>query len=306
MTKQLSTASEDDDNDTRSSSSPLALPPLTERLRKSTRSIHDKSDKLVNLKLAMVLTSKPLYAEAISLFWPIYEELESLMEKQSDHPQLKLFQPLLPILRRGSNFQKDMLFLLNNNQTTFEELKNRRRIPNDKEEKIEPTTNSNSTFSPPELEDYINHLRYLSESNPILLLAYVSAMYGAIMAGGSIIKRTVQSAFGLSKNSDQGVETFVVDLTNTEYKNILEFRNDMKRIINTEIASQLSEEVQQLIIEEASYVFVRNNALVATVKNTSTFNDAWDQLCKKFSGFVIVMTCIVVTITAIIVKEKYQ
>jgi heme oxygenase len=85
---------------------------LTERMRHANKVLHDKSDRLVNLKLSLVITSKPLYAEAISLFWPIYVELETLMEKHKDHKHLKLLHPMLSVLRRGERFEEDMKSLL--------------------------------------------------------------------------------------------------------------------------------------------------------------------------------------------------
>jgi heme oxygenase len=86
--------------------------PLSQRMSQQTKNVHDQSDRLVNLKLAMVLTSKELYAEAISLFWPIYAELESLLERHKDHPQLRLYFPLLQVLRRAPKFEQDMAALL--------------------------------------------------------------------------------------------------------------------------------------------------------------------------------------------------
>lgn len=230
-------------------------------MRETTHDVHETSDKLVNLKLAMVITSKPLYAEAISLFWPIYRELETLIEKHKDDSRLRLLHPLLPCLKRTELIEKDMLSLLGHDDKSAEQLKARRiRIENGKE-----------IFSPPELQSYIDHIRKLSDDQPILLIPYIYSMYGAIMAGGTMIKRLVKRAFSLK--SDQGVEMFVMQLEGFKYKNIKEFRNDMQSKLNDEMS--LTEEEEELILKEAPQVFIRNNDLVATVKDSEVFANVW-------------------------------
>jgi len=95
---------------------------LSERMKAATKDVHDQSDKKVNIKLAIVLTSKELYAEAISLFWPIYRELEAALEKHKDHEQLKLLYPMLNILRRASRFEEDMKYLVGNDKIKAEQI----------------------------------------------------------------------------------------------------------------------------------------------------------------------------------------
>lgn len=243
-------------------------PTLTDRMRVRARDLHDKSDKLVNLKLALVLASKPLYAEAISLFWPIYRELESLMEKHKDHEQLAKLYPLLPYLRRAHRFESDMSFLLDNDKQLVGELKRRRLRQDD---------GQREQFSPPELQSYIDNLRKLSEEDPVMLLPYIYSMYSAIVAGGSIIRRMVKKAFSLK--SDSGVEVFVVTLDGSEFKNIAEFRKEMKRILDEQM--ELSEKEKERIVNEAPQVFIRNNALFATAKDSDAFKRVWAD-CRRY------------------------
>jgi heme oxygenase len=247
--------------------------PLSERMRTQTKNVHDQSDRLFKFKIAMVLTSKELYAEAISLFWPIYDELESLLERHKDHPQLRLYFPLLKATRRAPKFEQDMAALLGS-QTLALQLQQRRCR---KDEHGKPV------YSPPELQAYIDHLHLLSDKNPIILLAYVHAMYGAIFAGGAIIKRMVKRAFSLKTN--EGVTMFELDFDDSSgFENAKAVSNELKRILNEEI--QLSKEDEQLLLEESPQVFVRNNALVATVEDSSVFATA-TQKCMRFLGLVI-------------------
>jgi len=240
---------------------------LSQRMVKSTKNVHDKSDRLVNLKLAMVLTSKELYAEAISLFWPIYRELESLLEENKEHKQLKMLLPLLETLRRAPMFEEDIKSMLGGSEELAVELQNRRCTTDE---------NGKQIYTPPELQAYIDNLHQLSKENPVVLVAYIYAMYGAIMAGGSIIQRTVKRAFSLK--SDKGVEIFNVDLQGTSFSNIKAFRNEMKRILDEYM--KLTPEQEEAVLKEAPMVFVRNNALVATVKDTTVFASAMTNLYR--------------------------
>jgi heme oxygenase len=256
---------------------------LTERMRQASKGHHDQSDKLVNVKLALVLTSKPLYAEAISLFWPIYAELETIMTIHKNHPQLGCLYKFLPLLRRAPLFEKDMAALVggkdddDDEDGAVNELK-RRRITVD-EKGIE-------TYSPPELQQYISHLRRLSEEDPLLLLPYIYSMYSAIVAGGAIIKRMVKTSFALK--SDAGVEMFDISFSPKEDQeqqqdptcavvvvctNRADFRTAFRRTINEEM--EISESDQVRIVEEAPRVFVRNNALVATARESDAFRTVW-------------------------------
>jgi len=271
---------------------------LTDRMRVRTKQIHDKSDKLVNLKLGMVLTSKDLYAEAISLFWPIYHEMETLLETHKHHPQLGLFHPYLEILRRAPNFERDMEFMLRDSTTTtMKELRQRRRRKMN-------TTNEEDEFSPPELQDYIDNLRRLSDENPIVLVAYVHHMYGAIMAGGFMIKKMVQRVFSLQKdgNSD-GVQAFEVDLTNDtkKFTTVKGLRKEMNRIINEEM--KLTPQQEEAILKESPSVFVRNNALVATAKETPAFQKATTRVIR-LCLMVVVVPLLAVTSVLLISRRR--
>jgi heme oxygenase len=114
-------------------------------------------------------------------------------------------------------------------------------------------------------------------------------MYSAILAGGAIIKRVVKTT--LSLKTDAGVEMFNMSFSSTEEgtepadstfpatfpgvecTNRAEFRMAFRRTFNEEM--ELSESAQLRIVEEAPHVFVRNNALVATARDTDAFRTVW-------------------------------
>jgi heme oxygenase len=165
---------------------------LTERMRKGTSTVHDKSDRLVNLKLGLVLTSRDLYGEAIALFAPIYQHIEDILYRQATHPQLGKLQPFLPTLRRSPGFEADLSFYLNPEQLAS--LKARQ-----------------ANGEPPELASYLARLDELEKDDPVLLLAYAYHMYMAIFAGGSQIRRMVTKSMGLTRGQEAGVRIFCFD-----------------------------------------------------------------------------------------------
>lgn len=260
---------------------------LTQRMRHATKEVHAQSDRLVNLKLSMVLTSKHLYAEAISLFWPIYAELEAILEKHKDHKQLGLLYPILPILRRGSRFEEDMKSLLGGEDLVRALIQ--RRVTKNEEKRV---------YSPPELQAYIDHLHDLSNDNPVALVAYVYSMYSAIMAGGAIIKRMVKRAYSIK--TEEGVQIFIIDV-DANFPNSKTVSNEMKRIINAEM--EISEEEKELILKESSQVFVQNNALVATVKDTAIFATATKDCLRFFGSIVVSLLVVLIAILTVYGKK---
>jgi len=303
---------------------------LSERMKAATKDVHDQSDKKVNIKLAIVLTSKELYAEAISLFWPIYRELETALEKHKDHEQLKLLYPLLKILRRASRFEADMKYLVGNDKIKAEQIMNRRikghnnhKKSNDNDNNDDNTNGNISSnnndmmvvddeevFHPPELQEYIDTLRHFSKTNPILLIPYIFAMYGAITAGGYMIKRMVKTAFRLptsittttsdsdennNNNNNKGVTMFVIELENTKFSSPKALLNEMKRILNEEM--ELTVEEEDSILKEAPRVFIRNNALIETVKDTPIFGTILNRFwCYCFACIAAFAIAIVATV----------
>ena len=166
---------------------------LTERMRAGTKQVHDVSDRLVNLKLAFVLTDRRLYAEAIALFAPIYQKLEAAIARHKGHPQLRHLAPLLEDISRTPGFESDLHFHLGNAEEVSE-LKRRQAEGN-----------------PTELQRYLRHLDELEAEDPALLAAFVYHMYMAIFAGGFIIKKMVRRAMGLA--GDDGVRLLSFNAT---------------------------------------------------------------------------------------------
>lgn len=232
---------------------------LTNRMRAATRQDHDNSNRLVNLKLALVLTSPALYGEALSLFLPVFEKLEAILERSSKHPQIGKLSPLLDGLRRGPGFRADMAFYLPS------------------KERKEELERSWKNGEHPVIVEYVGRLEELEKTDPLLLLAYVYHLYGGVVAGGQIVARMVRKAMGLSKDGDEGVEAFKVkDDGSYSSKG---FFHRVRNVYNEEL--KLSANEQERIIQEGKEVFRLNDALIGSVKGTPAWQQAADSFTKR-------------------------
>ena len=265
---QDSTSNAAPENDKHNENKPLHL--LTDEMRSATRKDHDQSDRLVNLKLALVLTSPTLYGEALGLFLPVFETLESILERTAKgHPTtIGKLTPLLPILRRTPGLRADLAYYLTRERR--DALENGwNQPPNDE-------TNNNTCHAA--MAEYVQHLLRLETEHPVAILAYAYHLYGGVLAGGQIISRGVRKAMGLAKDKQDGVQVFHVQYDGTGISNKGLFQK-VKTIFNEEM--EFSAQEKQILIQEGKEVFRLNNALVGTVKSTEAWQNAADSLCKK-------------------------
>ena len=82
-------------------------------MRTKTQKIHDKSDKLVNLKLAIALTDVKTYGHVIADFYYVFQAIETAMEENREHPHVR-GQKVEDMLRTAS-FEEDVEFFLGAN-----------------------------------------------------------------------------------------------------------------------------------------------------------------------------------------------
>ncbi|CAB9497735.1 Heme oxygenase 2 [Seminavis robusta] len=243
-----------------------ATPLLTDQMRAATKSDHDKSDKLVNLKLALVLTSPALYGEALGLFLPVFETMESIIDRNSKHPQIGKLHPMMDILRRTPGFRSDLEYYL----------------PGDRRQELEKAWKNGENAV---IKEYVEHLEKLEKEDPVRVLAYAYHLNGGVLAGGQIISRMVRKAMGLPNNQEEGVMVFKVkDEASMSNKGVFQ---KVKSIFNEEL--ELSAESKQALIQEGKEVFRLNNALVSTVKGTQ----AWDQAADAFTKKILLICCVI-------------
>jgi heme oxygenase len=233
-------------------------PLLTDQMRAGTREEHSQSDKLVNLKLALVLTSPALYGEALGLFLPVFEKMEAIILRKPEHPQIGKLAPMMDVLGRSPGFRADLAYYLTS-------------------ERIEALAKEWKYGEHSVVSEYLSRLEKLEKDDPVLVLAHAYHLYGGVLAGGQIIARMVRKAMGLPKDQDEGVEVFKVrDETSISNKGVFQ---KVKSIFNEEL--HLSDETRTALIREGKEVFRLNNALVGTVKGTQAWQDAANNLTKK-------------------------
>lgn len=231
----------------------------SERLRMATKQVHDKSDRLVNLKLTLALTSRQLYGEALGLFAPVYEFLESALHDDKRHVALKPLSDLLQDVRRAPKFHSDMQFYLG-------------------EEFSSPDKSSKKSK---ELDSYLQHLKALEREDPLLLVPYIYHMYMALLAGGVVIKRMVQTTLRLDKSSTKGVECLSFSDIDTRA-----LKKQLKQYLNETI--ELTPLQEERFLEESKQLFELNNRLVGTLPDSSSYQAIMKRY-KQVAGIGLVI-----------------
>lgn len=127
--------------------SPSPAATLTDEMRRASKDIHDTSDRLVNMKLGLVLTSSGLYGEALALFYPIFAKIEDIIELHKGHEQIGKIYPLLELMRRAPGFRKDMEYYLTSDRRT------------ELDQMVQSGENS-------VMEDFLQHLDRISKEDP--------------------------------------------------------------------------------------------------------------------------------------------
>lgn len=240
--------------------------PLTERMRMSTKKVHDKSDRMVNIKLALALTSRHLYGEALGLFAPIYDTIETILEQhRGDGKRLQPLAALLVEFKRSPGFNEDIFFYLG--EDGARELRDRR--------------------PPQELQEYLDHLNKIAEEDPVRLVAYVYHMYMAILAGGYMIRKLVKRTMGLK--DDRGVNALSFD-PDVDTRDL---RRRMKLCVDEGLG--FNEKEQAAILEESGEVFRRNNEVVSTVKDSASFSRVFTKWMWGLGAVCAIVPAVAVT-----------
>lgn len=113
-------------------------------LRSKTKDIHDRSDRLINWKLAIVLTDLKLWGDVLADFYFVFQTIETCLEEYHSHPHVgPLYHPA--ILRRVA-FAKDLEYYLGKDWNSF----------------VKP--------SPPAAK-YCDRIMEAAKTNPALLIA---------------------------------------------------------------------------------------------------------------------------------------
>ncbi|KAF3420006.1 hypothetical protein E2986_04886 [Frieseomelitta varia] len=220
------------------------------KMRKATREIHSISDALVNAKLAFGFLDDTVWTDGLLIFYEIFRYLELAMIRWK---HTKVGSLLQDELRRTEAFERDLEFYLGK----------------------EWAKNYNPRES---VTKYLNHLKEIENTEPILLLAYIYHLYMGLLSGGIILrkKRQVMQKIWPFKES----QTIVNNITDFGNSNIYELKRNMRDTMNS-IAETLDEDTKNKLIEESKMVFTLNNEIIRSIKGAGTI------LIKKTMYFVI-------------------
>jgi len=254
---------------------------LTERMRSATTADHDKSNKLVNLKLGLVLTSPSLYGEAVALFAPVFAKIENIIEQHKDHPQIGKIYPILDLIRRTPGCEADMEYFLTTD----------RRI------ELEVLQKDKSISA---LDEYLRYLDKISKEDPILMLAFVYHQYAGVLAGGQLIKAMVRKAMGLSKDTNEGVEIFCMK-DDVAAKDVMA---RLRRILNEDI--DLSEGECKRLADEGATVFQLNDQLIRSISGTNAWVEASNACLKRILLPLVGIGIFIAAYSAWLVFVKYE
>ncbi|KAK0157951.1 hypothetical protein PV328_011633 [Microctonus aethiopoides] len=203
-----------------------------DEMRKATREVHAVSDALVNAKLALGLHNDKVWADGLLVFYEIFMYLEKAMTTNMN-ANLKRFKLLE--LDRTKAFELDLSFYLGKDW-----MKN---------------------YSPrPATIKYVNHLKKLESTNPILLIAYIYHLYMGLLSGGIILrkKRELMNKIMPFKSPDKLDGNHVTDFNN---RSIYQLKMNMRKTMN-EIAETMDDDIKKLFIEESKKVFSMNNEII--------------------------------------------
>jgi len=207
---------------------------FSEELRLRSQAMHDKSDKLVNLKLAVALTNTKLYGTVLRDFYCIYEAIENQVKKYQMDNQL-IHEIWLPEMSRTVAFEKDLDYYLG--------------------------VGWKKSVVPSEAAQlYTAHIYSVVDKEPELLVAYIHTMYLAILSGGYIIKKLVVNTLGI-RGTDGGVAAF--DFPEDVFR--VKLKNHIKNSIDV---MDIDRDLKDRMVAEKIMIFRKNNEIVASIKPT--------------------------------------
>lgn len=171
------------------------MEPRTVKVYKYVKSMHKRSDDLVNAKLLVALTNKSLYYAALRQFAEVYFTLEACISSSS---QTMFDAKLLALVRRTESLQRDLRY-------------------------YESIGLSAPVVSAP-TRAYTAHIRSLV-NQPALLIAHAYQQYMGFLAGGRLICAALRRS-GVVGPQGQGLSAFDFG-TNDEVQVQLSFRGDI-------------------------------------------------------------------------------
>lgn len=199
---------------------------LAIKLREGTKKAHTAAENMGFIRCFLKgVVEKNSYRKLVSNFYFIYSAMEEEMEKLRAHPIVSKIY--FPELNRTKSLEKDLFFYYGSNWR----------------EQVVPS---------PVAQEYVQHIREISASEPEMLIAHSYTRYIGDLSGGQILKNIAQRAMNLS---DGGGTAFY------EFKDITDekaFKAQYRKVLDE---LPLDDDTIERIVEEANATFHMNMKL---------------------------------------------
>ncbi|XP_063707657.1 heme oxygenase 2 [Culicoides brevitarsis] len=208
---------------------------FTKEMRISSRKEHRISDDFINAKLAFAMHNNDVWSEGLLVFYEVFKFLEN-----------HLSYDILPKeFRRTEAFEQDLSYFLGPHW----------------QENYQPRK---------EVQNYLDHLVKITNTNSTLLVAYVYHMYLGLLSGGQILQKKRKLVQKIFPKPDDEVNAPGCAVTTYDVA-IGDLKTQLKEIIDN-LAKNWDENTKQAILEEGKKVFQLNNELVRSIKtNKETY-----------------------------------
>lgn len=203
---------------------------LAQRLREGTQHSHTAAENTAFMKcfLKGIVEREPFRKLLANLYF-VYSTLESELHRHQDHPIVGAMY--FPELNRTAHLESDLAFYYGDHWR----------------EQIMPL---------PAGEVYVQRLRDLANTDPVLLIAHAYTRYMGDLSGGQALKNIVRSALNLPADRGTALHEFE-QLPTAEDKRA--FKEKYRDALN---ALPIDDATIQRIVNEANYAFALNRDVV--------------------------------------------
>lgn len=175
----------------------------------------------------LALHNNDVWADGLLVFYEIFKFLENHVS----------YDTLPKEFRRTEAFEQDLTFFLPNWQENYKPRK--------------------------EVQRYLDHLIKITNTNSVLLVAYIFHLYLGLLSGGQILqkkRKLVQKIFPKPDGDDvSGCAVTTHDVS------LYDLKTQLKEIVDN-LAKNWDETTKSEILRESKVVFELNNELVRSIK----------------------------------------
>lgn len=196
------------------------------------------------------IVDRESYAKLVTNLYYVYTTLEAELTRHQHHPVLgKLY---FPQLWRGSALEQDLYYYYGSGW----------------QQKIQPSA---------ACQKYVEHIKQISEQQPILLISHAYTRYMGDLSGGQILKKIAKQAMNLGDGQGTAFYDFA------EIKNHGEFKKQYRAVLDN---LDLDPETTAQIVTEANQAFHLNMELFRELEGNwllTLGKMAWHGIARKFA-----------------------